>query len=164
MDNVSISSDSLQIGNVVTGSDGYFAFAISSTKKMINLTARKQNYESDTQMLNIYELSESHNRSIDFQLLRSSIVYIGMVSDSVTQQPLPNVKVHAKIQNGASIESVGTVFTDDNGLYKLELSKPPYESWKYYITADADRGKVRTYTLSHTQVDIGKDFVLNFQL
>ena len=164
LDNVEIHSDSMYIGNVVTGFDGYFALTIRNTKKMINLKASKHNYETETQLINVYELSKNPNKSIDFQLLRSSIIYTGVVVDAISREPIANAKVHAKIQNGAYIGAVGTVFTNQNGLYTLELSKPEYESWKYYITADASGYNVQTYTLSHTKIDIGKNFVLDFQL
>lgn len=161
---VVISSDSILIGNVITGSDGYFAFTIPATKKTINLTASKQNYESVTQILNVYELSKNPNKSIDFQLLRASIIYTGNVMDADTQLPIPNAKIHAKIQNGSYIGAVETVFTDSSGAYTIELPKPKFEAWKYYITANASGYDVQTYTLSHSQTDMGKDFVLNFYM
>lgn len=164
LSNAVISSDSIYIGNVVTGSDGYFALTIPNSKKMINLKASKQNYETETQLLNVYELSKNPNKSIDFQLLRSSIIYTGIVTDATSRQPIASAKIHAKIQSGTYIGAVGTVFTNQYGLYTLELPKPIYESWKYYITADASGYNVQTFPLSHTKVDIGKNFVQDFQL
>ena len=98
------------------------------------------------------------------QLLRASIIYTGNVMDADTQLPIPNAKIHAKIQNGSYIGAVVTVFTDYSGAYTIELPNPKYETWKYYITANASGYGVQTYTLSHSQTDMGKDFVLNFYM
>ena len=165
LSDVSIYSDSLQIGNIVTGSDGIYEFTLAySTSRIINLTAQKLNYESSTQMLNLEDLIRNPNKSVNFQLCRSAIIYKGTVTDAQTEQPIPNAKVHAKIQNGSTITAAGTVFTDETGHYTLELHKPEYNSWNYYISADKSDYKVQTYTMSHTKEDIGRTVTLNFQL
>ena len=113
--------------------------------------------------MNLNQLKNSGKR-VDFQLLRSSIIYSGSVIDAQTQQPINNAKVHAKIKNGSYIAAVSTVFADENGQYFLELYKPKYDSWTYYITASSDNYQVETRTLNHSQADIGKTFDLDFLL
>lgn len=166
---VTIRSDSVEIGDIVTGSDGYFSFNAPAKEKdlkslFINIVALKDNYEKEVQIIKLYDYAKNPGKLIDFKLRHLAIVYKGTIIDSQTKQPLDNAKVHVKIQSGADIKGEGTVFVNSRGQYSIELLQPDYESWKYYITADASGYQSITRTVFHTQADIGKTITIDYQL
>lgn len=166
--NATIRDEHLEFSNLenaVTGSDGTYEFRVSSSNDILSifLLAEKDNYESQTYHLELFDYQDGLHKHIDFKLMRKTIEYRGVVKD-VENNPLPYAQVYATILKGSSLNKVGTTFTDSNGNYILSVPNQEYNSWSYSVTAVCDGYEHKTINMGHTPNDNGKNITLIFQL
>lgn len=151
------------VGSTITGSDGSYEFHISATSGMTMLVAEKDNYESQEANILLSGDKNDRQKHVDFKLLRLTIEYRGIVTDS-NGNPIPNAKVYATILKGSSIKTAGSTFTNTNGKFILSVPNQEYDSWTYYVTASCDGYQNKTESMGHTPNDNGKNVAISFQL
>lgn len=164
-------------GSTVTGNDGNYEFTLpleGSSNGTYYLVASKDKYSSSEYELKMSSVDKNRRVKIDFQLVKESITYTGIVLDS---QNNPIFDAHISVQfssasgNGTEYNIGTTTMTDINGIYTLELPRPhysnnadsyQYDQWKFAITATKTGYSDLTHVLNQNVDDMGKVITVNF--
>ncbi|MBR1516312.1 MAG: carboxypeptidase regulatory-like domain-containing protein [Paludibacteraceae bacterium] len=166
-------------GSTVTGNDGNYEFTLplnGSSDGKYYLVASKDKYSSSEYELNMSSVDKNRRVKVDFQLTKESITYTGIVLDS-KNNPIFDAHISAQFSSasgsGTDYNIGSTTMTDANGKYTLELPRPhksnsqdypPYDQWKFAITATKNGYHDLTHTLNQNVDDMGKTITLNFIL
>lgn len=148
-------------GSTVTGSDGNYEFTLplnGRSNGVFTIVASKSLYSDAEYELYLNNVDGGRNIRVDFQL-ETGVYYIeGKVTDT-NGSPLSYVLIKETYHNVGN-----SVYSDNNGNYKMELYPYSENSNKYVLTASATDYYSEEYTLNFTPKDFGRTSTVNFQL
>lgn len=148
-------------GSTVTGNDGNYEFTLplnGSSNGKYYLIASKSLYLGAEYELSLNNVDKGRAIRVDFQLEMGVFHIKGKVTDA-DGKPLSDVLIKETYQNTGN-----SVYSDNDGNYKLELYPYSEYSNKYVLKASVADYYSQEYALNFTEKDYGRTSMVNFQL